>query len=166
MNIIAPLVGMHFRPPASDVVNLLPVGTKLILQREPLNPYDSNAIRVLLPGFSADGERADIFSVMKEALAARPNIGEESKWDEESLTNPFFLGYVANSEKTGGKFADQITEILDDTTETECAATLIFSMEGKPQVNVDFEFSDDEAEGDDDPEVEFSPGVQDQPPKD
>lgn len=42
----AALVGMKFRPPALDVVERLPDGTKLLLVREPGNLYDRNAVAV------------------------------------------------------------------------------------------------------------------------
>jgi hypothetical protein len=47
------LVGTHFRPPeAKEYVSALAVGDELVLEREPENEYDQNAIRVLS---SADG---------------------------------------------------------------------------------------------------------------
>jgi hypothetical protein len=44
-----PLVGSHFRPPAKALLQVLPSGTELILRAEPGNPYDPNAVQVLLP---------------------------------------------------------------------------------------------------------------------
>jgi len=41
-----PIVGMRFRPPATEVVNALWVNCRLQLMAEPMNPYDSNAIAV------------------------------------------------------------------------------------------------------------------------
>ncbi len=42
----AALVGMKHRPPALDVVERLPDGTKLLLVREPGNTFDRNAVAV------------------------------------------------------------------------------------------------------------------------
>lgn len=42
------LVGSHFHPPAKALLEHLPQGAPLILRREPDNPYDPNAIEVLL----------------------------------------------------------------------------------------------------------------------
>jgi hypothetical protein len=41
-----PLVGMAFRPPAKQILSILPLGTNLILVPEPTNQYDPNAIQV------------------------------------------------------------------------------------------------------------------------
>lgn len=43
-----PLVGAHYRPPAKALLQVIPAGTELILRAEPDNPYDSNAVQVLL----------------------------------------------------------------------------------------------------------------------
>lgn len=45
-NLLFPLVGSHFRPPASLVLACLEGGTPLRLEREPSNPYDSAAVQV------------------------------------------------------------------------------------------------------------------------
>ena len=45
----AAMVGMHFRPPAKQLVVLLSSGTDLVLVPEPENPYDRKAIKVMLP---------------------------------------------------------------------------------------------------------------------
>lgn len=42
------LVGMHFRPPAKEVLSVLPLNTTLILRPEPENQYDMNAVAVLV----------------------------------------------------------------------------------------------------------------------
>lgn len=46
MTVIVSLVGMHFRPPAKQVLAVLPQGAKLALEAEPENPYDPKALRV------------------------------------------------------------------------------------------------------------------------
>ena len=45
---LTPIVGTHFHPPAKLLLTKLPVGTPLILSPTPDNPYDSNAIEILL----------------------------------------------------------------------------------------------------------------------
>lgn len=42
------LVGMKYRPPADQVVRSLQTGDQVTLIREPNNPYDPNAIAVML----------------------------------------------------------------------------------------------------------------------
>lgn len=44
----APLVGMHFRPPAKALLQALPASHPLELRPEPTNPYDANAVAVWL----------------------------------------------------------------------------------------------------------------------
>lgn len=48
--ILAALVGVQFRPAsAKAVVDALEIGQSLSLEREPENPYDINAVRVIDP---------------------------------------------------------------------------------------------------------------------
>ena len=61
MNFLAPIVGMAFRPPAGAVLSALPFSTPLLLRRQPSNEYDSNAVQVLLEGFTPDGAFAAEF---------------------------------------------------------------------------------------------------------
>lgn len=50
IEINAPLMGVNFRPPeAKSVVDQLTIGQRLLLEPEPSNPYDSNAVRVIEP---------------------------------------------------------------------------------------------------------------------
>jgi hypothetical protein len=44
--ITAPLVGMRHHPGASEKLETLGFGDGLVLEREPENPYDTNAIKV------------------------------------------------------------------------------------------------------------------------
>lgn len=45
--VYAPLMGVNFRPAeAKEVVKTLAIGTRLLLEREPSNPYDNNAVKV------------------------------------------------------------------------------------------------------------------------
>jgi hypothetical protein len=48
MSISIPLVGMHFRPPAKEVLSILPLGFPLEIRPEPTNQYDVNAVMVLV----------------------------------------------------------------------------------------------------------------------
>lgn len=44
-----PIVGARYRPPAQAILAALPQGTRLLLQPEPLNPHDPNAVMVIVP---------------------------------------------------------------------------------------------------------------------
>jgi hypothetical protein len=57
-------VGMHFRnAQAREIASALEPGNELLLDREPENPYDPNAIRVL---YDLDGEPIHIGYVERE----------------------------------------------------------------------------------------------------
>ena len=68
------LVGVHFRPAeAKDIVDNLEINDMLILEREPHNKYDSNAIKVLGPdedstfiGYIAGVDAAEIAQYLDE----------------------------------------------------------------------------------------------------
>jgi hypothetical protein len=53
-----PIVGAKFRPPAQEVLTLLPAGAELLLRRQPDNPHDGNAVQVLLPISEDTSERS------------------------------------------------------------------------------------------------------------
>lgn len=51
MQIFTTLAGLNFRPAsAKAAVDELEIGQEMTLEREPENPYDSNAVRVIDPG--------------------------------------------------------------------------------------------------------------------
>lgn len=127
----APIVGMHFRPPAKDVLNLLPGGTELLLLREPDNAHDFSAIKVLVPGFSPDGKHADIY----EGCLAQAMADEHGAlpWNKDSLTDPLHVGYV-DSTKTGRAVEWSIE--LDQMDTMMWEGKLTFSLDGKPVVEV------------------------------
>ena len=75
------IVGAFYRPPASALLDHLPVGAKLVLRAEPTNAYDANAIAVFVPTSSfpasslatLDGALAGFGRTLAEVLA-------ESEW--------------------------------------------------------------------------------------
>lgn len=85
---ILPIVGAHFRPPARLLLEHLRPGTELQLQAEPTNPYDENAIRVLLQ--SSDLPQAEEFWSLCEA-----NFGITQ---EDLAAAPVHLGYIPKTE--------------------------------------------------------------------
>lgn len=75
----AAILGSHFRPPAKLIFQYLATGTVLQLEPEPDNPYDPNAIKVLLRSedLPTDEEFIDNLSSFGhdiEELAARSAI--------------------------------------------------------------------------------------------
>ncbi len=91
--LLIPLVGMHFRPPAKTVVDHLPAGCPLGLVPEPENPYDPKAIKVLLTVTDL-GEQ--VLSPSGELANALLGTG----WDLEGLLaeGQIQLGYLADSD--------------------------------------------------------------------
>lgn len=144
----APIVGMAFRPPAQDVIMLLPVGAKLHLVREPDNPHDPDAIKVLLLDFDENGPYAELFEHLGEMVEA--DTYGHLRWTVESLTNPFHLGYIANSPKTGGKFASEICAWIVPDERKE--ATLVYSASGKPQAQFEVPLPEEPGEFVSDPD--------------
>ena len=80
----ARILGAHFRPPAKLIFLHLTTGQELTLIHEPDNPYDPNAIKVLLPegALPSDSEFIDNLQ----------SFGH----DIESLrdSGPIHLGYI------------------------------------------------------------------------
>lgn len=126
----SPIVGGRFRPPAAEVLNMLPQGTKLKLQREPDNQYDPNAIRVELL------ESPEHKALLDECFL--PYSGDEPNLQQNAF--PFHLGYVPKPK------AEMLAPMLDGLVScieagNSVEGTLEFSLEGRP--TVDFEIEDE-----------------------
>lgn len=63
----AALVGMKYYPPALDIVERLPEGTKLLLVREPANTHDPNAVAVYFKLGHIPKQRAAILAPLLDA---------------------------------------------------------------------------------------------------
>jgi hypothetical protein len=124
---------MAFRPPANDVIQLLPVGAKLLMVREPDNPHDVDAVKVLLKDFDANGPHAYIYKCLVDMVEL--DTYGHLKWNMESITDPFHLGYIANSPKTGGKYASELCCWMEADKWYECE--LVFSASGRPMVQLE-----------------------------
>jgi hypothetical protein len=57
------------------------------------------------------------------------------KWNQDSLADPFHLGYVANSPKTGGKFASELCCWMEPDKWYD--AELVFSPSGRPHIQME-----------------------------
>lgn len=133
----APIVGMHFRPPAKQVIHALPAGTALRIVPEPDNPYDEKALRVEVHGrdISLDADVGLIEALegtghqIEDLFGPRP---DESDWEPPA----FHLGYVADSDgavirKIGGAGNREIAA---------CGVTsgrLGWSADGQPMIQVE-----------------------------
>jgi hypothetical protein len=125
-----PLVGMHFRPPAKAILQVLPSGCPLRVVPEPENPYDANALAVHVA-------TRDIPALAHDDLAA---IASPFGFDIPSiLAEPVWhLGYVKATEALWlqSKALHWLEENPQDD-KTFCPGKLSFDSAGKPVVVVE-----------------------------
>lgn len=140
------LVGDHFRPPAKLVLAHLPAGAKLGLEPEDNNPYDDEAVRVMLdPGQIPESQ----FPALEEGL---PEMG--CTLEQLMSGGPLHLGYVP---KSGGKPLvtaqgsdpglignHEVREILLSASHQ---ATLSFDPAGKAQIQLTWDDEETRVEG-------------------
>ena len=115
----APIVGARFRPPAADVLNNLPGDQELVCVREPLNPHDENAIRVVV-------DINSIMNICQSMLEPDQEMSDVFAIDER---DHFHLGYVPRDK------AEMLAGYLD-AMGGECKGKLSFNVEGRPQVEM------------------------------
>lgn len=108
------IVGARFRPPAEDVLRNLPAGADLILKRQADNPYDANAVQVMLPEGDIGNEAAQTFE----------------------CEMPLHLGYIPRTE------AATIGPQMDERGIEEIPGILTFDPRGGPLVS--FHWNEDE----------------------
>jgi hypothetical protein len=108
MKTISPLVGAHFRPPAKAILAALPAATPLILEREHNNPYDPNAVKVLVePKHIPESQYDDLTMVAQGYGFTAEEICAEPKWH---------LGYIAAKPPKGrsGTLAATVASHMDN----------------------------------------------------
>lgn len=113
------IVGCHFRPPAKDLLQVMATGTPLMLVREPENPYDPNAIKVMVATTDIDEAWADDLRPM---LASRG-----LDWSDLQAEPEWHLGYIPRTEA-------EVLAVSFDAHGEPVHATLAFDMTGKPAV--------------------------------
>ena len=120
---ISPIVGAYYRPPAATILHYIPLGTILHLDPEPDNPYDPNAIKVIL---------AELPSVFIDANEDLDNELLSSGWGLERLAelSELHLGYIPRTHNT------QLLDLL--SSGPDWVATYTTLPDGKPAVRVDF----------------------------
>lgn len=126
------LVGDHFRPPAKLVLAHLPSGTRLRLELEDGNPYDQDAIRVLVETRLIPESQ---FGALETAL---PDMGYTL---EQVLSGgTVWLGYIPASRGKPLATAQRVEPDLVGNHEFreemlgEYSATLAFAQDGKARV--------------------------------
>ena len=114
-----PIVGAAYRPPAPAILASLPAGTVLALRPEPANPYDPNAVMVVITTACLQ-DSADV-----EELAVR--LGGFGMTPEDVFDAPgeheHHLGYVAKT------FAAHLAPMMGGQV---WPAELMFDAAGRP----------------------------------
>lgn len=125
---ISPIVGAYYRPPASTILVYLPLGTNLLLEPEPTNDYDSNAIKVTLDNDTISDwiDSPNFPSTLDEALV---NCGYSVEVID-NLFEPLHLGYIPKTHNT------QLLGLL--SSGPDWSATYTTLPDGKPAVRIDF----------------------------
>lgn len=120
---LSAVVGMHFHPPAKAILENLPGGAELRLQREPDNAYDPYAIRV----YARPGDCPD-----QEALAtACQGFGHQV----EDLPEEVWIGFCASKLPKKVDFEITLATALAGKIDDGQVATAVlgFSPSGAPQ---------------------------------
>lgn len=132
---IFPIRGAQHHPPASLILSFLGNGTELFLQRDPQNPYDSNAIEVWLK-----------YPINALDRTARVLVDESQEADGKpspDWANPIMLAFV------GREYAASIAPLMDEHGLSQWDARLAQTPDGKPAVEVpsfDIAEAEEEAE--------------------
>jgi hypothetical protein len=114
------IVGARFRPPAQAVLENLSSGTKLLLKRQPDNPYDSNAVQVMLP---LDENHGDTVSGLL--------LASDIPFEE-----PLHLGFIPRDDAaTIAPIMDQQYLNGDGDGVSEWPGTLTFLLSGQPAIS-------------------------------
>lgn len=134
-----PLVGSYFRPPAAQILKILPLGTPLILTPEPDNPYDPNAIQVLV-SLSHTWPISEIGRLQSALEGTGYDACELIRQETEPEGGPLQLGYIAKSgSKTalgGPGNAELIAAIGTEHGDKPYTAVLSCHPNGSPTVTI------------------------------
>jgi hypothetical protein len=133
--VTAPLVGMHFRPPAKAILSVLPSACPLLVVPEPDNAYDANALQVFVPSAAIpQSQHSELDSAASLYGTSLAEILAQERWH---------LGYVKATEAV--HLAPRINNLAAEpgrwTANEEgqpfVPATLSFDSAGKPLVAMD-----------------------------
>lgn len=121
-----PIVGAHFRPPAKSILQVLANGTRLVLRHEPSNPYDTEAVQVLV--LSGD--------IPKEAHETLNTLASGYGFTiEDILAEPeIHLGYIPRTITSYAK--DDLRKATGNPQATEGFGILTSDAKGSPKVEV------------------------------
>lgn len=116
-----PIVGMHFRPPAKSILQVLHMGCPLHVVPEPENSYDTNALRIEVASADIKEEMHDTLNT----LAAGQGFTTEDILAQEYWQ----LGYIEAKNGSAGMLAPKIAG-------RTVSGTLCFDLKGKPMIDL------------------------------
>jgi len=143
-SITCQLVGAHFRPPAKALLAVLPAGHPLFLRPEPDNPYDANAVQVLLATSTLPSDEAFLDNLASELA------GQGFSLDDINVQGEWHLGFLPRAAKgnpqleqwniqvqqaiheTCKTFEDNNSAAIENYSVVPCSLT--FDAAGKPAV--------------------------------
>ena len=116
------IVGMRFRPPATGLVNGISTGQTLYLRAEPTNPYDENAVQVILKSEEIDKESYE-------------NLNQELSGFGKDISD-----ILATSEWHLGYIRKEVAKVLRDTQivtpDQDIRGEFNLNFSGKPMVSI------------------------------
>lgn len=135
---LSPIVGAFYRPPAKTIMSLLSPGHELLLDPEPDNPHDPNAIKVNVKLKSIEIQEHEFEDIENELMrygATWDSLGKDQFGQE--LEDPIFhLGYIprsgAKTAKIDGEPSIGNLQVLGVIKQPNWKATLTFSPMGQP----------------------------------
>jgi len=129
---LCPLVGMHFHPPAKALLEALPSGAALWLERDPGNAYDPWAIKVLVEPWQIPESQHQELSLKVE--------GYGLSLEEVLRAEEWWLGFCASKPPKGFQpewtLAPELAPLLDQAP-GQATAKLSFAPAGTPLVWVE-----------------------------
>jgi hypothetical protein len=90
---IHPIVGSKYRPPASTILSILPVGQELELVPEPGNEFDENAIAVWIDGSA--------INTNLELEVVESKFQEAGYTTDTIVSDSWHLGYIPKEVAAG-----------------------------------------------------------------
>lgn len=124
------IVGARFRPPAQDVLMALPAGADLILRRQPDNPYDENAVAVMVQLFSEiDGYYLDSISETVKGIL-------DNHFTEEEKPTFLHLGFIPRERAAGLAPRIDLQADPDTMIAPDVPGKLTFATNGAPMIVV------------------------------
>jgi len=118
-----PLVGMHFRPPAKALLQVLPTDFPLQAETEPDNEYDKHAIKLMLKSADIPKDAHDDLNMLASGFGFPiEDILAKDAWH---------LGYVKATS------ASQIAPLINGGSHKFASSKLSYDGEGKPLVTIE-----------------------------